>query len=92
MCLGTIAMPNASTRREHILQSTLFHIQVNQCQYIDSFPETVTSVLHDMLKKRIRDFEVVKKKLYRINTSFFEINKAKVRKKEFYEGLYRRVS
>jgi len=43
-------------------------------------------------KKKMRDFEVVKKRLYRISTSFFEINKKKVSKKDFFEGLYRRVS
>lgn len=86
-------MANGSNRREHILQSTLFHIQVNQCQYIDNFPEAVTSVFDDMIqKKKMRDFEVVKKRLYRISTSFFEINKKKVSKKDFFEGLYRRVS
>lgn len=86
-------MANGTAKREHILQSTLFHIQVNQCQYIDNFPEAVTTVFQDMIqKKKIRDFEVVKKKLYRISTSFFEINKQKVSKKDFFEGLYRRVS
>jgi hypothetical protein len=86
-------MPSGNTRRQHILQSTLFHIQINQCQYIDNFPEAVTSVLQDMIQKRkLRDFEVVKRKLYRINTSFFEINKEKIGKKDFFEGLYKRVS
>ena len=86
-------MASVSNKREHILQSTLFHIQVNQCQYIDNFPEAVTTVLDDMIhKKKIRDFDVVKKRLYRINTSFFEINKKKVSKKDFFEGLFRRVS
>lgn len=86
-------MRSASISREAILRSTLFHIQIKQCQYIDDFPENVTSVFHEMIKsKQMRDFEQVKKRLYRISTSFFAINKERVCKKEFYEGLYKRVS
>ncbi len=76
--------------REDILRSTLFHIQLNQFQYIDNFPEKVADVIEKCIAERgITDFEKIKRRLYRISTSFFRINK--VKRREFYEGLFRRI-
>ncbi|MHA1904610.1 MAG: hypothetical protein ACXADL_02475 [Candidatus Thorarchaeota archaeon] len=86
-------MAIASITSEDILQSTLFHIQIKQCQYIDNFPEAVTKVFVKMMDKNgISDYSSMKRRLYRINTSFFEINKDKTRKSEFYESLYERIN
>jgi len=73
-----------------ILQSTLFHIQVKQCQYIDKFPEKVTTVIESAVgKRKLKDYDSVKRRLYRIKTNFFKINE--INKKEFFEGLYERI-
>ena len=76
--------------RTDILQSTLFHIQVKQCQYIDNFPEAVTNIIDSAVgKKKLKDYETVKRRLYRIRTNFFKINE--IKKKDFFEGLYSRL-
>lgn len=76
--------------RTDILQSTLFHIQVKQCQYIDNFPEAVTNIIDSAVgKKRLKDYATVKRRLYRIKTNFFKINE--IKKKDFFEGLYSRL-
>jgi hypothetical protein len=73
-----------------ILQSTLFHIQVKQCQYIDNFPEAVTNIIDSAVgKKRLKDYDTIKRRLYRIKTNFFKINE--IKKKDFFEGLYSRL-
>ena len=78
--------------RDDILRSTLFHIQIKQCQYIDNFPEKVTSIIDNAVgKKRLKKYDDIKNKLYRIKTNFFTINKGKVKKKDFFEGLYERI-
>ncbi|TXT57505.1 MAG: hypothetical protein BAJATHORv1_10207 [Candidatus Thorarchaeota archaeon] len=78
--------------RDEILKSTLFHIQVKRCQFIDNFPEVVTEVIHEsMVEKGISDYAKLKRKLYRIDTNFFTINKDKIKKKDFYESLYSRI-
>ena len=76
--------------RTDILQSTLFHIQVKQCQYIDNFPEAVTNIIDSAVgKKQLKDYDTVKRRLYRIKTNFFKINE--IKKKDFFEGLYSRI-
>ena len=76
--------------RTDILQSTLFHIQIKQCQYIDNFPEKVADVVDSVVgKKRIKKYVDVKNRLYRIKTNFFKINS--IKKKDFFEGLYKRI-
>lgn len=78
--------------RDDILRSTLFHIQIKQCQYIDNFPEKVTSIIDNAVgKKRLKKYSEIKNKLYRIKTNFFTINKGKIKKKDFFEGLYERI-
>jgi hypothetical protein len=85
-------MENRRISRTELLRNTLFHIQVKQCQYIDNFPEAVTTILESAVGKRgIKDYESVKRRLYRIRTNFFRINAGKTQKKDFFEGLYRRV-
>jgi len=43
--------------RNDILQSTLFHIQIKQCQYIDNFPEKVTSIIDNAVgKKKLKKY------------------------------------
>ncbi|MFX1482311.1 MAG: hypothetical protein ACFFCP_03895 [Promethearchaeota archaeon] len=76
--------------RSDILRNTLFHIQIKQCQYIDNFPEKVTSVIDTAVgKRRIQKYEEIKNRLYRIKTNFFKINN--IKKKDFFEGLYNRI-
>jgi hypothetical protein len=85
-------MANECISRSEILRNTLFHIQIKQCQYIDNFPEAVTSVLESAVgKKGLMDYEKVKRRLYRIRTNFFRINQGKTTKKSFFEGLYERI-
>ncbi|MFW9978839.1 MAG: hypothetical protein ACFFEJ_12220 [Candidatus Thorarchaeota archaeon] len=84
-------METASVIQEDILKSTLLHIQMKQCQYIDNFPETVASIFSSMrVGNRLKPYEDMKRKLYRISTSFFDIN-SKIKKREFYLGLYDRI-
>ena len=79
--------------RDDILRSTLFHIQIKQCQYIDNFPEKVTSIIDNAVgKKRLKKYSEIKNKLYRIKTNFFTINKGIIKKKDFFEGLYERIT
>jgi hypothetical protein len=83
-------MASRSISRHDILRSTLFHIQVNSCQFIDDFPEVVASVFDDAVdRKGLKDYAEIKRKLYRIKTSFFKINA--IKKKDFFEGLYKRL-
>ena len=85
-------MENRCISRDDILRSTLFHIQLKQCQYIDNFPEKVTSIIDNAVgKKRMKKYSEIKNKLYRIKTNFFTINKGKIKKKDFFEGLYERI-
>jgi hypothetical protein len=63
---------------------------VKQCQYIDNFPEAVTNIIDSAVgKKKLKDYETVKRRLYRIRTNFFKINE--IKKKDFFEGLYSRL-
>ncbi|MDF1538118.1 MAG: hypothetical protein P1Q69_04365 [Candidatus Thorarchaeota archaeon] len=78
--------------QDDILRSTLFHIQLKQCQYIDNFPETVTEIFQSMINgKKLKPYDDMKRKLYRIKTNFFDINGEKVVKRDFYLGLYNRI-
>lgn len=87
-----MTMENRCISRDDILRSTLFHIQLKQCQYIDNFPEKVTSIIDNAVgKKRMKKYSEIKNKLYRIKTNFFTINKGKIKKKDFFEGLYERI-
>ena len=84
-------MAELCINRDEILQSTLFHIQIKRCQYIDDFPERVATVFSNILQgKKLLPYDKIKRRLYRLNTSFFEINKA-IQKREFYHGLYKRI-
>jgi hypothetical protein len=76
--------------RSDILQSTLFHIQIKQCQFIDDFPEKVTDIVDTAVRKKtMKKYTEVKNRLYRIKTNFFKINS--IKKKDFFEGLYKRI-
>jgi len=78
--------------QDDILRSTLFHIQLKQCQYIDNFPEAVTGIFQSMYNgKKLQPYDDLKRKLYRIKTNFFHINGDKVVKRDFYLGLYNRI-
>ncbi len=82
-----------SINKESILKSTLFHIQLKQCQYIDDFPEMVADVFEKSVERgRLREYDKLKRKLYRISTSFFEVNKSIIKKKDFFESLYKRIA
>jgi hypothetical protein len=84
-------MESVSVIQEDILKSTLFHIQMKRCQYIDDFPETVASIFASICKgNKMKPYDDIKRKLYRINTSFFDIND-KIKKRDFYLGLYERI-
>ncbi len=90
MSNGANEMTEAIISREDILRSTLFHIQMSRCQYIDDFPVEVTNILEKcIVKEGIEDFSKIRRKLYRINTSFFRINK--IEKRKFFDGLFRRI-
>ncbi|UCH04774.1 MAG: hypothetical protein JSW05_01050 [Candidatus Thorarchaeota archaeon] len=81
-----------SINKDSILRSTLFHIQLKQCQYIDNFPEDVANVFENNVERgRLQEYEKLKRKLYRISTSFFEVNK-RIKKKDFFESLYQRIA
>jgi len=76
--------------RDQILRKTLLHIQLKRCQYIDDFPERVTSVFEAASDRRgIRRYEALKSKLYHIDTNFFRVNK--ISREDFFRGLYQRV-
>ncbi|TFH00109.1 hypothetical protein E4H12_00250 [Candidatus Thorarchaeota archaeon] len=83
-------MENRCITRTDILQGTLFHIQVKQCQYIDNFPEAVATIIDTAVgKRKLKDYDTVKRRLYSIRTNFFIINH--IKKKDFFEGLYTRL-
>ncbi|MHA1768923.1 MAG: hypothetical protein ACTSV3_03625 [Candidatus Thorarchaeota archaeon] len=83
-------MASRCISRQDILRSTLFHIQVKNCQYIDNFPEVVATVLDGAVTKNgIREYNEIKRKLYRIKTNFFKINS--IKKRDFFKGLYQRI-
>ncbi len=83
-------MESRCITRSDILKSTLFHIQIKQCQYIDNFPEKVATIIDTAVgKKRLKKYADVKNRLYRIKTNFFKINN--IKKKDFFEGLYQRI-
>jgi hypothetical protein len=85
-----MAIDNRCISRTDILRSTLFHIQIKQCQFIDDFPEKVTDIVDSVVgKKRIKKYPEIKNRLYRIKTNFFRINS--IKKKDFFEGLYDRI-
>ncbi|MHA2380042.1 MAG: hypothetical protein ACXADO_06785 [Candidatus Thorarchaeota archaeon] len=82
-----------SINKDKILQSTLFHIQLKQCQYIDNFPEAVANVFEKSVERgRLREYEKLKRRLYRISTSFFELNRKRIKKRDFFESLYQRIA
>lgn len=84
-------MAELSINQNDILQSTLFHIQVKRCQYIDHFPTLVANVFTNVIQgKKIPPYDKIKRRLYRLNTSFFTINKT-MKKRDFYQGLYKRI-
>ena len=84
-------MASQSISRDAIIQSTLFHIQLKQCQYIDDFPESVADVFEkNVYRGRLKKYQELKRKLYRISTSFFDVNKG-IKKRDFYESLYNRI-
>lgn len=88
---GDRTMAELCINRDEILQSTLFHIQIKRCQYIDDFPERVANVFSNIIDgKKIIPFDKIKRRLYRLDTSFFEINTT-IQKREFYQGLYKRL-
>ncbi|NHJ14605.1 MAG: hypothetical protein EAX95_13075 [Candidatus Thorarchaeota archaeon] len=90
---GDQKMSEPNVSRNEILQSTLFHIQLKQCQYIDNFPETVADIIDQSIKNnKLRRYEEIKRKLYRIKTNFFDINRNKVKKCDFFESLYNRIA
>ncbi len=77
---------------DDILRSTLFHIQLKQCQYIDNFPEKITEVFKSSYNgKKFKSYDDMKRRLYRIKTNFFDINGEKIQKRDFYLGLYNRI-
>ena len=85
-------MANVSIARDEILQNTLFHIQLNRLQYIDDFPDSVAATFDRIINDEgISKYDDMKRKLYRIKTNFFTINKDKISKREFFMGLYRRL-
>ncbi len=85
-------MEMRSIIKDTILRSTLFHIQLKQCQYIDNFPEAVASVFSKNVERgRLQDYDKLKRKLYGISTSFFEVNK-RIKKRDFFESLYERIA
>ena len=88
--MGTAIM--AEMAQTDILRSTLFHIQLKQCQYIDNFPETVSEIFQSMYDgKKLKPYDDMKRRLYRIKTNFFDINGEKIVKRDFYLGLYNRI-
>ncbi|MFW9907191.1 MAG: hypothetical protein ACFFEF_01340 [Candidatus Thorarchaeota archaeon] len=85
-------MTEVYVTRDDILRSTLFHIQLKCCQYIDNFPEAVTDVFESNLRgKKLRSYDALKNRLYRIKTNFFDINSDKIKKRDFFLGLYERI-
>ncbi len=86
-------MESVAINRDQILKSTLFHIQIKRCEYIDDFPEAVTSIFQKMIDENgIKEYKDMKRRLYRIDTNFFKINQDKVKKKGFFESLYNRIA
>jgi hypothetical protein len=86
-------MESAVISKEQILRSTLFHIQIKRCEYIDDFPEAVTSVFEKMIDENgMKKYDDMKRRLYRIDTNFFKINEDKVKKRGFFLSLYERIA
>ncbi len=89
---GDRKMAEACLSKDEILKSTLFHIQLKQCQYIDDFPEKVSFIIEKTMDENgLLPYDKIKRRLYRIDTSFWEINKDKIKKRDFYLGLYERL-
>ncbi|MHA1906989.1 MAG: hypothetical protein ACW98Y_06830, partial [Candidatus Thorarchaeota archaeon] len=85
-------MAQVTANHDDILRSTLFHIQLKQCQYIDNFPEKITEIFQSSYDgKKIKPYDDMKRRLYRIKTNFFDINGDKIQKRDFYIGLYNRI-
>ena len=85
-------MAEATVIHKDILRSTLFHIQLKQCQYIDNFPEKVTEIFKASYDgKKFKSYNDMKRRLYRVKTNFFDINGSKIQKRDFYIGLYDRI-
>ncbi|MGV9103567.1 MAG: hypothetical protein ACOC38_10045 [Promethearchaeia archaeon] len=83
----------AALEQSEILDGTLFHIQVNHCQYIDDFPEEVANVFKENMSGHlVKDFDTIKDDLKKIDTNFFKINKSRINKEEFYKSLYERIT
>lgn len=83
-------MQKMTITRDQILRKTLLHIQLKRCQYIDDFPERVTSVFEAASDRRgIRRYEALKDRLFGIDTNFFRVNK--ISRDDFFRGLYQRV-
>ncbi|MGY5854118.1 MAG: hypothetical protein RTU92_11165 [Candidatus Thorarchaeota archaeon] len=86
-------MAVSAITRDEILQSTLFHIQLKRLEYIDNFPDSVADMFTKIVsEKGFSEFNKIKRRLYRISTSFFSINKENISKREFYQGLYQRLT
>ncbi|MHA2424839.1 MAG: hypothetical protein ACXAEF_08630 [Candidatus Thorarchaeota archaeon] len=85
-------MAQVTVTHDDILRSTLFHIQLKQCQYIDNFPEKITEIFKSNYDgKKFKPYDHMKRRLYRIKTNFFDINGDKIQKRDFYLGLYARI-
>ena len=68
-------MAEACLSKDEILRSTLFHIQLKQCQYIDDFPERVTDIFQSTVDENgLLPYDKIKRRLYRIDTSFWDRN------------------
>ncbi len=78
--------------RDDILRRTLFHIQLNQCQYIDNFPEAVADIFEEAIRDDgLSDYEQLQQRLDSLKTNFFDINRGHVDKDKFYRSLYERI-
>ncbi len=85
-------MAEVTVTQDDILRSTLFHIQLKQCQYIDNFPEKIAEIFKTSYDgKKFKPYDDMKRRLYRIKTNFFDINGDKIQKRDFYLGLYNRI-
>ncbi|MBS3795038.1 MAG: hypothetical protein KGY80_09085 [Candidatus Thorarchaeota archaeon] len=83
----------AALEQSEILDGTLFHIQINRCQYIDSFPEKVANVFKENMNGHlVNDFKEIRDDLSEIETNFFKINKKRINEEEFYRTLYERIT
>ena len=73
------------TRMVHIMEGPCYH---EQGYYT---PGDGQSLVFDTAvgKRKLKDYQSVKNRLYRIKTNFFKINE--IKKKDFFEGLYTRL-